>query len=311
MSLPKVICIVGQTATGKTALGIHLAKKYNGEIISADSRQIYRGMDIGTAKEKGKWKTIDVHRACVVKGVPHYGFDLVNPNESFTVVDFQRYAQAVIADIHARGKVPFIVGGTGLYVQAVIDNFLVPGVPPNTPLRKQIHTLMEEKGLRAVYLELLKLDPKAADFIAPQNARRVIRALEVCLATGKPFSKQKKRGKRLYRTLSIALDLPRPSLYKKLDERTAAQISGGLIPEVRKLLKTYDPSLPPFVGMYHEITRYLQKEITLKEAEYLIRRHMHAYARRQYTWFRRDKQIHWVETSEEAENIVKKFLGVR
>lgn len=309
--LPKLICLVGSTASGKTALGIRLAKKFGGEIISADSRQIYSGMDIGTAKVSGAWKEVGGHRALLVEGIPHYGIDLVRPDEPFTVADFQRYAFAMIADSIRRKKVPFLVGGTGLYVQAVVDNFSLPHVPPNAELRKKIANLVTEKGLHAVYLELLKLDPDAADFVAPQNARRVIRALEVCLATGRPFSKQKKRGKKLYSALQIAIDVPRATLYPRINDRADAQIRDGLVDEVRELVKKYDVTLPSFSGIgYFDIARAITGEISLATAVDLVKRRTRVYARRQLTWFRRDKRIKWVTETEEADALVARFLRV-
>ncbi|MBI4281721.1 tRNA (adenosine(37)-N6)-dimethylallyltransferase MiaA [Candidatus Uhrbacteria bacterium] len=307
--LPKLICIVGPTASGKTALGISLAKKYNGEIISADSRQIYRGMDIGTAKEKGEWRAIGGHEALVVGGVPHYGIDLVTPNEPYTVADFQSYANLVIANIVDRGKTPFIVGGTGLYVDAVIDNFIIPHVPPNPELRTKIEGLIREKGIQEVYLELLKFDPDAADFVSLQNSRRIIRALEVCLATGKPFSKQKKRGKRLYSALRIALDVPRDVLYATINARVEHQVRDGLVREIQHLLALYDPALPAFSGLgYDDIIKAIRDETTLPVALEHYKKRTRDYARRQMTWFRRDKHIKWVRSPEEADELVKKFL---
>mgnify|MGYP001576285562 CR=1 FL=1 len=309
MALPKIICIVGPTASGKTALGIHLAKKYNGEILSADSRQIYRGMDIGTAKEKGEWRAIGGHEALVVDGIPHYGIDLVTPNESYTVADFQEYVHFVFANIMSRGKVPFIVGGTGLYVQAIVDNFIIPHVPPNPELRAKIDGLIRERGIQQVYLELLKLDPHAADFVSLQNSRRIIRALEVCLATGKPFSKQKKRGKRLYNTLQIGIDVPREALYAKINARVDQQVREGLVEEVQHLMKLYDASLPVFSGLgYGDIVAALRDAVELSFALQRYKKRTRDYARRQMTWFRRDKRIQWVKHAEEAEALVKKFL---
>ncbi len=309
MSLPKLICIVGPTASGKTALGIAFAKKYNGEIISADSRQIYRGMDIGTAKEKGEWHAIGGHEALVVGGVPHYGIDLVTPNEPYTVADFQSYANLVIANILDRGKTPFIVGGTGLYVDAVIDNFIIPHVPPNPELRASIEALIREKGIHEVYLELLKFDPDAADFVSSQNSRRIIRALEVCLATGKPFSKQKKRGKRLYSALRIALDVPRDVLYAKINARVEHQVRNGLVQEIEHLLTLYDATLPAFSGLgYDDIIKTIHEKATLSAAIEHYKKRTRDYARRQMTWFRRDKRIKWVPSPGKAETFVKRFL---
>ncbi|MDO8581470.1 MAG: tRNA (adenosine(37)-N6)-dimethylallyltransferase MiaA [bacterium] len=309
MALPKLICVVGPTASGKTALGIHLAKKFHGDIISADSRQIYRGMDVGTAKERGQWRAIGKHEALVVEGIPHYGIDLVTPNESYTVADFQSYTNIVIADIVERKKVPFIVGGTGLYVDAVIDNFIIPHVPPNPELRTKIEGLIREKGIQEVYLELLKLDPDAADFVSLQNSRRIIRALEVCLATGKPFSKQKKRGKRLYTTLQVGITVPRETLYARINARVDQQVRDGLIDEVRHLLTLYDAALPSFSGIgYSDLISGLRGAISMEAAIDMVKRRTRWYSRRQMTWFRRDKRIKWVQSPKEAEKLVARFL---
>lgn len=309
MALPKIICIVGPTASGKTALGIALAKKYNGEVLSADSRQIYRGMDIGTAKERGEWRVIGGHETLIVHGIPHYGIDLVAPNESYTVADFQQYTHLVFENMFRREKVPIIVGGTGLYVQAIVDNFIIPHVPPNPALREKIEGLIREKGMQQVYVELLKLDPAAADFVSPQNSRRIIRALEVCLATGKPFSKQKKRGKRLYHALQIGIDIPRETLYARINARVDEQIHDGLVAEVRHLMALYDASLPVFAGIgYRDIMQVLRDEVTLSAALEHYKKGTRDYARRQMTWFRRNKRIVWVQSTEEAEKLVARFL---
>lgn len=297
-TLPKLIVILGPTASGKTSLSLKLAKKFKGEIVNADSRQIYREMNIGTGKVVDK------------KGVRHYLLDVVNPDQEFTLADYKKKTVAAIRDILKRGKVPFLVGGTGLYIQSVVDNLEIPAVPPNKKLRAQFEREIKKPGALAKwYKKLLKLDPGAARVVDAKNPRRIIRALEVCLATGQPFSKLREKGEPLFDVLQIGIDLPRKKLYENIDGRVEQMINDGLVSETKKLLKKYSPNLPSMSGIgYKEIGEYLCGDYGLAEAIQKIKYRTHAYARRQMTWFRRDKRIKWIKNYKEAENKIKKWL---
>ncbi len=297
-TLPKLIVILGPTASGKTDMALKLAKKFNGEIVNADSRQIYRGMDIGTGKVVDK------------KSVKHYLLDVVNPDKEFTLADYKKQAVMAIGNILKHGKTPFLVGGTGLYIQAVVDNLEIPSVPPNKKLRAQFEKEIKKPGALAKwYKKLLKLDPGAAKVVDKNNPRRIIRALEVSLATGKPFSKLREKGKPIFDVLQLGIDVPRGKLYKKIDARADEMIKNGLVEEAKKLLKKYKPNLPSMSGIgYKEIGDHLNGVYGLNDAAQKIKFRTHAYARRQMTWFRRDKRIKWIKNYKEAEKKIKNWL---
>jgi len=297
-TLSKLIVILGPTASGKTGLSLKLAKKFRGEIVNADSRQIYRGMDIGTGKVADK------------ESVRHYLLDVVNLDEEFTLADYKKMAVAAIRDILKRGKVPFLVGGTGLYIQSVVDNLEIPAVVPNKKLRAQFEKEIKKSGALAKwYKKLLKFDPGAAKVVDSKNPRRIIRALEVCLATGQPFSKLREKGEPLFDVLQVGIDLPRQKLYEKIDERVEQMVKDGLVSETKKLLKKYNPNFPSMSGIgYKEIGEYLDEKYSLVEAVQKIKYRTHAYARRQMTWFRRDKRIKWIKNYKEAEKKMGTWL---
>ena len=290
-----LIVVLGPTASGKTKIAIKLAKDFNGEIISADSRQIYRGMNIGTDKIS----------PLETQGIPHYLIDIVNPDEEFTLAQYKELAIKTIREIQERKKLPFLVGGTGLYIQAITDNLEIPTVPPDAKLRSNLERIDQKKLVEM----LKKLDPVGAKKIDLNNPRRIIRALEVCLKTGQPFSSQTRKGKRLFKIIEIGLNPPREKLYQKIDQRVDWMIENGLINEVKSLLKKYPPNLPAFSGIgYQEIIQYLQGKITLEESIQQIKFHTHQYARRQITWFKKDQKIKWVKNLIEAREIIKDFL---
>jgi tRNA dimethylallyltransferase len=290
VSAPDLFVLVGPTAVGKTARAIELAQRFEGEIVSADSRQIYRGMDIGTAKP-----TRDEQAQA-----PHHLIDIVNPDEPFTLARYQDDAYTAIDNILARGKQPFLVGGTGLYVRAVVEGLRIPRVPPNDDLRAQ---LAAQDGA-ALYKRLRSLDPDAAARIDPRNVRRTIRALEVCLTTGARFSELGKATPPPYHVTQIGLTSSRPELYARIDARIDRMMAQGLVTEVETLVaQGYGRELPSMSGLgYRQIGEYLRGEAPLDAAVANIRRATRDFVRRQYAWFRlRDEGIHWYESARFAE----------
>lgn len=294
MELPKIIVIVGPTASGKTELALRLAKKYSGEIVNADSRQVYKGMDIGTAKPT-KEEMIRV---------PHHLFDIINPDEDFTLAHYKKNAFEIIDDIIKRGKLPIIVGGTGLYVWAIVDNLDIPAVAPDAALRAKL----SEKSLPELAEMLKSEDPILAEKIDLKNPRRVIRALEITFSGhDSPVNNQSKLPPR-YGALQIGLSVPREELNDRINSRVDNQIKNGLVEEVAGLAKKYSWSLPAMSGIgYKQLGCYLRGEMTLPDAIEIIKRDTRRYAKRQMTWFKKDKRINWVESAGEAEELVKKL----
>ena len=293
----KLIVILGPTASGKTDLSIKLAKRYNGEVVSADSRQIYKGMDIGTAKP------------LELENIDHWLLDIKNPNQNYTVAEYKKDAIKAIKNIQKRGKLAILVGGTGLYIKAVAENLDIPKIEANPLLRKKIEKEAEKFGLDYVFQKLIKLDPEAAYIIDSKNPRRVIRALEITLLTKKPFSQQRKIGKPLFDVLEIGISVPNEKLKEKINSRVDEMIKNGLIEEVEKLVKKYDAGQQAFDAIgYREIIDFLNKKITLEQAAEAIKINTWHYAKRQMTWFKRDKKINWIKDFKKSEKLVKQFI---
>lgn len=286
MTQPPLILIVGPTAVGKTEISIRLAERLNGEIVSADSRLFYRGMDIGTAKPTSEEQA----------RVPHHLIDIADPDEILSLAVFQQKAREAIADIHTRNKLPFLVGGTGQYVRAVTEGWTPPEVEPDEALREELERQKEENGIYWLYEKLKDLDPEAAERIDPRNVRRTIRALEVILTTGKKFSKQRGQSDSPYHLVTIGLTRPREELYRRVDERIEMMFTNGFINEVKRLLdKGCSPSLPTMSAIgYRECVGVIQGELTEEQAKVQIRRATRVYVRRQANWFKEsDPNIHW------------------
>ena len=283
---PTVLALVGPTAVGKTALSLAVAAALDTEIISVDSRQVYRGMDIGTAKATA------AERAAV----PHHLLDVVAPDEAYSVALYQRQARTVIARLHANGKLPLLVGGTGLYFRAVCDGLVLPPVPPQPELRAEWEARVAAGDLASLGAELRRLDPVGAARLDLANPRRVIRALEVTRVSGRPFSAWQRRQPPPFRTVWLGLARPRAELYARINARASEQIAAGLVEEVRGLVQQgYDYDLPAMQSLgYREIGQYLQGQLTLDEAIASQQQATRRYARRQLTWFRRDERIHWL-----------------
>jgi len=285
-----LVAVVGPTAVGKTALALRLAEAVGGEIVSADSRQVYRGMEIGTAKA-----TLEEQAR-----VPHHLLDLADPDQALGLAQFQAFAYAAIADILVRQKIPFLVGGTGQYVMAVVEGWQVPLVPPDDALRRALYRQAEEQGAEALYARLQAADPAAAHRIDPRNVRRVIRALEVCLATGRPISEQRGKSPPPYRTLMIGLTLSRPQLYRRIDDRVEAMIDHGLEQEIKRLVAAgYGFDLPAMSGVgYGQFAPYLAGQATLAEVIQAVKQATRRFVRHQSNWFRLDDpRIHWLDAA--------------
>ncbi len=303
---PPLVAIIGPTAVGKTALAIALAPKFRGEVVSADSRQVYRYMDIGTAKATPAERS----------AVPHHLVDVVDPDEVYTLADYQRDAYAAIAAIHARGGLPLLVGGTGLYVRAALGGFAIPRVPPNAAVRHRLEAYAREHGGDALAERLRAVDPAAAARIDPRNVRRIVRALEVYEVTGQRFSELQQQTPPPWRVLQIGLTLERAELYRRIDERVDWQIEHGLVEETEGLLaRGYSCDLPALSGLgYRQICSYLRGELSLAAAIAAIKTRTHRFARQQYTWFRLDDpEIVWLragpEAVERASDLVAAFLA--
>jgi tRNA dimethylallyltransferase len=290
---------MGPTASGKTAIGIALAKKYHGEIVSADSRQIYREMNIGTAKP-----TVSERES-----VPHYLLDIKNPDEEYTVADYQHDAIAAINDILERKKLPILVGGTGLYIDAILDNLDIPKTKADPELRTEIEKDIAKNGLAAIFKKLVDRDPEAAHVVDPKNPRRVVRALEVAILTGEPFTAQRKKNEPLFDALKIGLNPSPESLRERITLRADLMLKDGLVSEVEALVKKYGAACAAFDAIgYREIIDYLGGRSSLEQAMDIIKHNTWHYAKRQMTWFKKDKNIRWVAKPEEAEEMVKGFL---
>ena len=301
----RLLVIVGPTAVGKSALAIRLAQEFEGEIISADSRQIYRYMDIGTAKVTPEERA----------SVPHHLIDVVAPDEELTLAHYQRLAAEGIEEVWARGKLPILVGGTGLYVRALTEGWTVPEVPPDRALRARLEEQARREGPIALHASLAAVDPLAAQRIDPRNVRRVIRALEVYRRTGVPISVQQDKVAPSYRLLKIGLTMEREALYRRIDERVERMIAQGLEAEVRGLVaRGYGYELPSMSGLgYREIGQYLRGEVTLEVAIALIKRNTRRFVRQQYNWFRlSDPAIHWFDAAQLDERaldaLVREFI---
>jgi len=283
---PKIVFLVGPTAIGKTEIAIILAKKLNARIISCDSMQIYKGMDIITAKPSFNLR----------KRIPHYLIDIVSPTQDFNVSRYRKKALVFIEKILKNKNIPLFVGGTGLYVSCVIDGIFEMGVR-NVRTLRQLYKEAEDRGPEYLYGQLKKIDPAAAEKIHPHDTKRIIRALEVFRITGKPISflqKQRKPLTALYDIKIFGLDTERKKLYHRIDSRVDEMFERGLLDEVRRLLKLKLSKTASFAIGIKELKGYFEGTYDLEEAKRIIKRNSRQYAKRQLTWFRKDKRIHWI-----------------
>lgn len=304
----RLVAIVGPTAVGKTKLSVNLAQHFNGEVISADSMQVYRGMDIGTAKIRPE--------EC--KNIPHHLIDILDPEETYSVKDFQEKAIHLITLLNRKGKLPFLVGGTGLYVQAVTHHFQFAEIPGDPLVREKWQTYLEENGAEALYQILQERDPEYAHKLHPNNERRVLRALEVLELTGKSMAnfQQEWGGESPYKLVMIGLIMEREQLYQRINQRVDQMIDSGLIDEVKALLRkgtlSWQATSLQAIG-YKEIIQYLQGELTKEQAIDLLKRNTRRFAKRQITWFKRMKEITWFNPADfyswqHMEEIIKEHV---
>ncbi len=287
---PPLIVILGATASGKTGLALQFATALNGEIIGADSRQIYRGMDIGTAKP-------DVQQR---RSVQHHLIDIADPDENPGLAEIQRLANAAIADIQRRGRVPLLVGGTGQYLSAIVEGWRIPVVPPNMALRAELEAFAAEQGRAALHRRLASVDPVVAARTHPNNLHRVVRSLEVWYETGQPISEMQQRQPPPWDILQIGLQLERSALHQRADRRLEAMIDAGFVEEVRALLQAgYSRDLPSMSGLgYRELAAHLLDDLPLDEAIQSAIYATHDFIRRQLTWFRgHDSGIRWHDSA--------------
>jgi len=303
--------LLGPTAVGKSEVALKVGERLGGEIVSADSMQVYRWMDVGTAKPSPEDRA----------RVPHHLIDVVDPDTPFSVADYQALALECIGSVHARRRIPLLVGGTGLYIKAVTDLYLFEPMERDGQTRRGLQERARREGVAALYRELQAVDPESARRIHPNDARRVIRALEVYLTTGKPISRHQaaRRDDKGFDLIMIGLTMERERLYKRIDARVDRMMALGLLDEVRRLIdRGYGPDLYPMRSLgYKEMSLHLLGGMDLEEAVRLLKRNTRHYAKRQMTWFRPDERIRWIKMGEDRDrgaivaNIVNMVEGLR
>lgn len=312
--LKKVLIILGPTASGKSDLAVKLAAQLNGEVISADSRQVYRGLDIGTGKIKvaePRIKNKELGKKGIFyKGIRHYLIDVVEPNKDFTVVDYKRLAEKAIKEILSIGKLPIVCGGTGLYIRALTENLSIPKIKIDLKLRKKLEAEMEKCGLARLAEKLKKLDPLSAKMIDLKNPRRVIRALEVVINSGKSFSSQQKKKKTKYEFLELGIKIPDEKLKKNISKRVDGMFKQGLVEEIKKIARKYGKTIKALdtIG-YREVIDFLEGKNTEKEVKEKIEINTWHYAKRQMTWFRKDKKIKWIDDFKSYSGLIDGFMN--
>lgn len=307
----KLIVLLGPTATGKTKLAVKLAHKYDGEIISADSRQVYSGMDIGTGKDLAEYSIRD-DRGKIIAGVKYHLIDILSPQTDFNVAKYQKLAYLAIEDIRQRGKQPFLVGGTGLYIDAVINGYVFDGAEShrtkaeNQALRNRLSKL----SLPQLLSRLKKIDPRTFAIIDQKNRRRVQRALEIYFSLGRPKSDCPASVKPPYQILLLGLKFPLPEIYRRIDSRLETRIKEGMIAEIKKLRRAGVSwkRLDEFGLEYRYVSRYLRGLLDYDQMVTQLKNAIHHFAKRQLTWFKRNREIIWIKNYSEAQRQINKFL---
>ena len=304
MEKPKVVVICGPTASGKTSLSIELAKRINGEIISSDSMQIYKNMDIGTAKPTVK----------EMQGIKHYLLDFVEPNQRYSVAEFKNDAEKAIDEILAKGKTPIVVGGTGLYIDSLIYGIEYPSFELDEEYRKELEELVNKQGLEKLYEKEKKIDPQAMEKISPNDQKRILRVLEIYHATGKTKTEQEKESRKngvKYDYKVFAINMDREKLYERINKRVEIMIEKGLIAEVENLLKKYNKFPTAMQGLgYKEVVEYLQGKTTKEEMIEKIKQESRRYAKRQITWFKKNKQTIWIDGLDPQEKNLEIIINI-
>ncbi len=296
--MPQLVAIVGPTDIGKSRLALHLARVFDGEIVNADSRQIYRYMDIGTAKPSPEELSL----------VPHHLINIINPDENFSLARYQDLAYQTIREIQQRQKIPFLVGGSGQYVWALLEGWKVPAVPPDIDFRQSLENRAAIEGTGVLYQELVRIDPRVAQKIDPHNVRRVIRALEVLQKANTPFSQFQRKETPPFDALIIGLTASRTELYRRIDQRVDEMVARGLVAEVETLMnKGYSSNLPAMSSIgYKQIRLFLRGSLVLPVAIQQIKFETHRFARHQYAWFQlQDDRIHWFDIQGQANSAVE------
>jgi len=298
----RLVAVVGPTAIGKSRVALRLAQEFNGEIVGADSRQVYRYMDIGTAKPSQQEMSL----------VPHHLINVVDPDDDFSLAQYQQLACKAIDDTQQRGKLPLLVGGSGQYVWAILEGWKIPKVLPDLDFRHGLEERAARGEADGLYQKLVKVDPVAAQKIDRYNVRRVIRALEVCKGGGTPFSQLQQKEMPSYDILIMGLTADRVELYRRIDSRVDEMIAQGLIKEVKELMNMgYGFDLPAMSGVgYRQIGQFSAGEIALADATQQIKFETHRIARHQYSWFRlKDERIHWFDIKDEVEPKISAVVG--
>lgn len=305
--MKKLITVVGPTSSGKSELAVKIAKLIDGEIISADSRQIYTGLNLGTGKVDGKWRKVKGISTYIYKGVPHQAIDVIDPKKQVTVAQFQRLANKVIKDIHSRGKIPILCGGTAHWIDAVVYDQKFPAVKPNLKLRQEL----ERKSTAQLFTMLRKLDPVRANNIDPKNPRRLIRALEIIMTTGKTVPQLEQTSK--YDALWLGITIPQDKLFRKIERRLSQRLKQGLIKEVARLHKQglSWKRLEAFGLEYKYVSLFLQDKLSKAEMVTQLNYAIKHYAKRQMTWWKRNKDIHWINTFADSRRLIKNKVSDR
>ncbi|RJO60214.1 tRNA (adenosine(37)-N6)-dimethylallyltransferase MiaA [candidate division WS5 bacterium] len=311
-----IIVLTGPTASGKTSLSLALASGFRGEIICADSMTVYKSMNIGTDKptllchseldSESMQKELNSgsESGMTIQGIPHHLIDILNPDEEFNVAIFKELTEKIIKEIHSRGNIPFLVGGSTMYIDALVYGYNIPHAKPNPGLRKKL----EKKSNGELFRQLIELDPDAEWTVDKNNKRRLIRALEVCIQTGKPFTQQKTKRALPQNVLYLAIKRDREELYKRINKRVDEMMAEGFLEEVKKLHKKYDLNTAMQATGYRQLVQYLEGEISLEEAVEKTKQSHRNYAKRQLTWLNRNKDVIWIREKKEAEGKISDFF---